>query len=529
MKHILKSYILLALFSLLMIGCSSDDGIDGAGDPVAVQFGTGNIAVPKTTLGGDQWTAGDRIGIFMKKSGEMLASTSIMENADNIQYKAQTGGAASSGFIPADATTIYYPVDASQKVDFIAYYPYKSSLTDYIYPVNVSDQSKPEDIDVLYSNSATSKDKRSGTVDLQFKHALSKLSFTLVPGVGAPDLTGAKVEITDLATEGYIDLSDALVMYDLANIHNTITANTAADGLSSSAIVMPQPISRSKVVITLSDGVGKFECDLPTVTFAAGYNYSQTITVSKTGITISSGGISIWGGADGVPTPGTAKPLVQYKVGDYYPDPANAGTAIGVVFWIDPAASGYSGKIVGLTEASDTKWGTERKDNANDMDNGITNMNTIYKRNTSNPFRDYPAFKWVHSLNNSTENYSDASAKSIWYLPSANELKALYAGFSGVVYENVKDSWNNWDGWSSDSYMPNYSSSACGNARDSFNQKLSDAGGEELKTSDWDWPDYLSSTEYSNQNAYFIRFNYAQLDTYFKSTADYYIRAILAF
>lgn len=44
---------------------------------------------------------------------------------------------------------IEYPSDESA-VDFIAYYPFQPILDNYIYKVDVTNQSKPEEIDLLY-------------------------------------------------------------------------------------------------------------------------------------------------------------------------------------------------------------------------------------------------------------------------------------------------------------------------------------------------------------------------------------------
>lgn len=53
-------------------------------------------------------------------------------------------------------------------------------------------------------------------------------------------------------------------------------------------------------------------------------------------------------------------------MGDYYPYPTNSSTAIGVVFWLDPAAwgydssgtpTGYFGKIVSFNQQNFLRWG----------------------------------------------------------------------------------------------------------------------------------------------------------------------------
>lgn len=309
MKSKLLNIVLLLTASGLFLASCNSEGMGGSADPVAVRFGSG-IVQTKTTSGGDQWTLNDPIGIFMLKNGQPLNSSNIAEGADNIEYKAQADGNAISGFTPASGTPIFYPQNGDN-VDFVAYYPYKSSLVNYTYPVNVSDQTTPANIDVLYANTANTNpggySKTSGTVDLQFSHALSKLSFTLISGTGSPDLTGAKIEITNLATTAEINLPDGTVT--ATNSGQILIANTATDGLSSSAIVIPQTLSGTKLIVTLADNVSKFEWTFTNTQFEQGKNHQYSITVSKTGIAVSSSGITIWTGTGDPATPGTAEQI----------------------------------------------------------------------------------------------------------------------------------------------------------------------------------------------------------------------------
>jgi hypothetical protein len=500
-----------------LASCNSDDDGTTGTDPVAVQFGTENIAVPKTTAGGDQWVANDRIGIFMIGNGDTDITGNIKENADNIQYKADNGTATSS-FSPVSGTPIYYPV-SGDKVDFIAYYPYKTPITNYTYPVDVSNQTTPADIDVLYvkaTNTGNGYDKNSGTVDLQFSHALSKLSFTLTSGTGAPDLTGAKLEISNLNTTADMSLSNG----SLSNINSvkSITANTTANGLSSSAIVIPQTINNSKLTITLA-GNNKYEWNFLTTTeFKKGKNHDYTITVDRTGITVSTGNITDWGGKDDPATPGVGG--IYYKVGDYYPDPnvvysspgvVTSGTAAtGVVFWVDPADSRH-GKVVGLQEGSHLAWAGSNvvgivdgstimvsgiTTEAIDNDSGLVNMQTITKliENYYLPllWSYFPAFEWVHNMNDTGEDYSDTSAKGVWYLPAQEELEAL------------------------------------SNAKAMVNPGLTSVGGTALSNNIY-WSSSEGSIDSYSLFAYTVNFNDGNSSLEDKVTYTYRVRCVLAF
>ncbi len=442
MKQIIGLYTLLVA-SCLLTGCNSDEDVGGKAAPVAVQFGSG-IVQTKTTNDGNQWTLNDPIGIFMLKNGQPLNSSYITEDADNVEYKAQTGGNAISGFTPVSGTPIFYPQNGD-KVDFIAYYPYKSSLTNYIYPVDVSNQTSPANIDVLYANTANTTsggyNKNSGTVDLRFNHALSKLSFTLISGTGSPNLTGAKIEITNLATTASVSLSNGSVTE--TNSGQTLIANTATDGLNSSAIVIPQTLSGNKLVVTLTDNASKFEWNFPANTeLQIGKNHQYNITVGKTGITVSSSGITSWTGTGDPATQGTIQK--GYKVGDYYPDPTaiyqngvliSGMPAVGVVFWLSNQGTGnhpydkvsVHGKIVGLYERAevslDGTW--------------VTNYGIAYNAGTG------------------------------WYTPLSVDMDYLYCAYNGMNYET----------WGED-YPSNRNRND--SAQTWFNTKITDAGGDNI-------------------------------------------------
>lgn len=492
MKQIIRLYALLVVPCLLLVGCNRDDNMDRLNNSVPVRFGA-NIVQTRTTSGGEQWQLNDPVGIFMIKNGQVLNGASITEGADNVEYKAQADGNAISGFTPASGVPVFYPQDGSN-VDFVAYYPYKSSLTNYSYPVDVSDQTVPANIDVLYANTANTNsngyNKNSGTVDLQFNHVLSKLSFTLISGTGSPNLAGAKIEITNLATTANISLANGTVA--ATNSGQTLTANTATDGLSSSAIVIPQTLSGNKLVVTLTDNASKFEWNFPANTeLQIGKNHQYEITVSKTGITVSSSGITSWIGTGDPATPGMAQ--AGYKVGDYYPDPTAiyengvliSGTAaVGVVFWLDNQTVGdhpydkvsQHGKIVGL-----------------------------YERPASH--LDASCMTWI-------ANYGATyNAGTGWFIPAYGEKDYyhLYCAYNGMEYET-------WDTGKPSDISKNWGE------RGWFRKKITDAGGDNI-TDSWYW---VSSVNGIN-NAYRLHFNSGNVELSGNILSSNKTRAIKAF
>jgi hypothetical protein len=230
---------------------------------------------------------------------------------------------------------------------------------------------------------------------------------------------------------------------------------------------------------------------------------------------------------------GETKTLVEkpvYKIGDYYPDPdvtfsesgvVDSGIApVGIVYQIDIAnsndggMSGVTGYIVSLAEENtlhaakdsagvqiqkETKGIRWDDDNyytaATNPHDGRDNMATIADFITANnkSWHNFNAFYWVITVMNGQTDYD--AERDRWYLPSKNELKALYAGFSGKVYTEA---------WGDGYYMPGFNDQACVDARERFNAALVAAGGAPLDVSDY--PYYWSSMEDYDSLAWIVNF-----------------------
>ncbi len=228
----------------------------------------------------------------------------------------------------------------------------------------------------------------------------------------------------------------------------------------------------------------------------------------------------------------TASPSGSYSVGDYYPNSTNP---IGIVFWIDspyPGGSASSGKIIALDEG-EASYGLDDSEEVNNLSltDGLANMKVL-SENSSNLSK-YPAAQWAHQKNAAGTTYSSTS-KNIWYLPSALELRILYAAMCGLRMTRDGESPNHGNGviddWGlfRDMYpaATNYTTE-----RNSFNKKLTDKGGHGFN---FDGNSYdtninlISSSEDSGTSIFFISLKTARVGQRNKESVTA-VRAIMAF
>ena len=330
----------------LLCACTQEDAPDApdGGDRIPVTFTAGieSAAVTRTTgLDNNTWTSTDHIGIVMAKAGDDIgygegAGAAL---ASNIEYAADKIGTNDKGrstatFIPVD-DPIYYP--RTGEVDFHAYYPYTKRDNDggklddqYNLPVDLSDQSKPAAIDVLY---AVAKSVIPGRkpVEFDFNHMCTKITLNVAAGDGftADDikaLPAADVNVKiktavmmQLADNGRVLVNSGTSATDVHPYkHNIVPAGANA---TFSIIFSPRNDKDIPVSITI-DGktytVNLTPKDIYNsdpgnfIPWQPGTNYVYPVTVKRTGIEINSYSIEDWEVEDNKGSGTMEKPDVVY-------------------------------------------------------------------------------------------------------------------------------------------------------------------------------------------------------------------------
>lgn len=230
-----------ALSTLALMSCTNNDdnsewyGSEGIVFTTAIQ----------SRVSGNTWNANDEVGIYM-----MNASSGIeAATAQNKKYIAQTNGTLTA----APGNGIYLP--ESGNVDFIAYYPYTTSVSGNKLAVNVSDQSNPAAIDLIYSNGTKGVAATTATtISLGFTHQLTKVTLNVTKDETIETLNGLGVNIKGVSTEGEFNLADGTLTATAGTNNKDVAMYIDAQGTTATAtaIILPTAASTDQTSLNLT-------------------------------------------------------------------------------------------------------------------------------------------------------------------------------------------------------------------------------------------------------------------------------------
>lgn len=231
-----------ALSTLALTSCTNNDdnsewyGSEGIVFTTAIQ----------SRVSGNVWNANDEVGIYMMNAGSGIGAAT----AQNKKYIAQTNGTLTA----APGNGIYLPESGS--VDFIAYYPYTTNVSGDKLAVNVSDQSNPAAIDLIYSNGTTGVEATTATtISLGFTHQLTKVTLNVKIKDGTIEtLNGLGVNMKGISTEGEFNLADGSLTATAGTNSKEVAMNVDAQGATATAtaIILPTAASTDQTSIDLT-------------------------------------------------------------------------------------------------------------------------------------------------------------------------------------------------------------------------------------------------------------------------------------
>ncbi|SHE77868.1 fimbrillin family protein [Dysgonomonas macrotermitis] len=277
--------LLITLLLGIFYSCESEKDISDHNSSAAIQFTSEiNNNDIQTRAYNSLWENEDKIGVFMKTSGIQLSDQSIVNGYSNIIYTTTGNGTFTA---KNEEQNIHFPENNSA-VDFIAYYPYQNNINNYIYKVDIIDQSIPQHIDLLYSNNITNASLSNPSNSLQFSHQLSKISFNISASEDVSSLNGIRVSASGLKTLADFSLIDGTLTAD-ENSTGNIDFKTSVNSNSASAeaILIPDGGGSGRIVTFYLPDVGSFKWEIPSGTrLEKGKKYTYNITLNGGGIVV---------------------------------------------------------------------------------------------------------------------------------------------------------------------------------------------------------------------------------------------------
>lgn len=307
-----KYFFTLAIVATMLAACNNDEN-EVYNGPVEAKI-TAGVDGPATRAIDQKWSAGNTIGVMVTSS-----DNSDMENLyKNVEYTVESGG-ETGAFTAVTGAGIFFQ-DASETVTFAAYSPYQSSTDAATLPetdgtITVSDTkdqtttAKQEAFDFLFASGATAS-KNSPAVEFKenyiFKHKMARLILVLKTSAtdgftadqvkdGTYKLSGLKHSGTFKVTDGTATATgDAVTDWEITN--NVKVDDSSDKTRTYTMILLPQTISGSGA-LTFTATIGEQTYTNSTSinpALAAGTSYTYTITIKKTGLTVSGCTIATW-------------------------------------------------------------------------------------------------------------------------------------------------------------------------------------------------------------------------------------------
>ena len=249
----LKRISLLSLVTLLIlvVGCQSesdDKPLSKNKRPIQL-VGEVNTA---TRVSGSSWDDGDRIGVFGRETNQTW-NQGLLSELDNQAFVTTEGNG-----VFTTSESIHYP--EGKKIDLVAYYPYQQGVTNFIYKINLQDQSIFSNLDLLYSNNVKSIGEEDALrPTLQFERQLAMLTLNVYPegkvGVLKPE------QIEKITLEGLATTADfSLETGELSNRGTVQSVPLSASYLDKhllieTLLIPGSDLTQAKVVIKTKGGL----------------------------------------------------------------------------------------------------------------------------------------------------------------------------------------------------------------------------------------------------------------------------------
>ena len=273
----MKKYFILAAAAITLAACSNDDNVSNVFDSNVISLsanvnGRTRAADNATNLQNTQFVNGTTISVQI---------TDLAESSP-VSYSLATYTADGNGALTT-TTPQYYPASGSS-VKAYAYHPAGAGTTFTVAADQTADANYKAS-DLMYAS--LNPLVKTATNNLAFSHLLSKLVVQLQSGTGFTDEELSAATVTLKGVNNQVTFAPETGAISDASGSANIVVTTAAGTAANAAVVIPQDVAGKTIGVTIA---GKeVEYTIPTsTTFEAAKVNTYTITVAKSGLTVSS-------------------------------------------------------------------------------------------------------------------------------------------------------------------------------------------------------------------------------------------------
>lgn len=279
-----------AALATLLAACSNDSDVFNTPDYTDTPIGLNvNVGPMATRAGYEQGALTEgSFGLYLTTEG---TNSDERYNCTNREVKYDNGWTIQGGQL------LWKSNDA--KVTYNAYMPRTHVYNEDSYTFTVqTDQSNENNVkasDLLWTGGR--QDATPGTaLDINFKHALSKLNVTLTKGSELDEgVTFKSVKLSNCATKIVVNLLEG-TFGNTTNSRQTITLYATTENKQYECILVPQTFAQSlKVEITDNNGKVYTFTSNKDLTFASGEEYTLNLTVGRDKVTTGTISADPWG------------------------------------------------------------------------------------------------------------------------------------------------------------------------------------------------------------------------------------------
>ena len=295
-------FLYIAAAALLFAACANEeDGIGNSG-PVAATVQADIVKNVTRATVDDTWSNNDAIGVNVTSIGYTIGN--------NVKYTTTGDGNFTSD------NPIYF-ADATETVNFNAYYPYQENVdgNGIVNNWNMAEvkEGEPCPADFLFATGATatkSSPQVQFTGDNQFKHCMSmiRLTFKAGKGINANNaILKNQLKLKGIYKTGSINTvkGEVTISGDRGIYESDVDDKSLKDGVTCEFIVFPQSLDNNKMDIELevadNGTINTYTTSLTSSTnneFKGGYLYTYPIRIHNTGVVIEKAGITAWQPSD---------------------------------------------------------------------------------------------------------------------------------------------------------------------------------------------------------------------------------------